>query len=111
MDRIRRQEEDKIYANSTHLFRSSFLDRDMCFSRAAHMKNNSYKNKKIGFTLRPTFGRSIQSVLAPSSMIVSRELTEQMGGRGGSIGRASASRSNRLHDQRFESRAEHKQIL
>ena len=30
------------------------------------------------------------------------------GGRGGSIGRASASRCNALHDQRFESRPGHK---
>ena len=30
------------------------------------------------------------------------------GGRGGSIGRASASRSNGFHDDRFESRPEHK---
>ena len=34
-----------------------------------------------------------------------------IGGRGGSIGRASASRSNGLHDQRFESRPEHKTNL
>ena len=33
------------------------------------------------------------------------------GGRGGSIGRASASRSNGFHDQRFESRPEHKKKL
>ena len=33
------------------------------------------------------------------------------GGRGGSIGRASASRSNGFHDQRFESRPEHKKNL
>ena len=32
-------------------------------------------------------------------------------GRGGSIGRASASRSNGFHDQRFESRPEHKKNL
>ena len=33
------------------------------------------------------------------------------GGRGGSIGRVSASRSNGLYDQRFESRPEHKKNL
>ena len=33
------------------------------------------------------------------------------GGRGGSIGRASASRSNGLRDQRFESRPEHNKHL
>ena len=33
------------------------------------------------------------------------------GGHGGSIGRASASRSNGFHDQRFESRPEHKKNL
>ena len=38
-------------------------------------------------------------------------MTDDPGGRGGSIGRASASRSNGLHDQRFESRPGHKQNL
>ena len=33
---------------------------------------------------------------------------DKSGGRGGSIGRASASRSNGLHDQWFKSRPEHK---
>ena len=33
------------------------------------------------------------------------------GTRGGSTGRASASRSNGFHDQRFESRPEHKKNL
>ena len=34
-----------------------------------------------------------------------------LGGRGGSIGRALASKSNGFHDQRFESRLEHKKKL
>ena len=37
--------------------------------------------------------------------------TYSMGGRGGSIGRESASRSNGLHDQRFKSRPGHKTNL
>ena len=37
--------------------------------------------------------------------------TTDYGGRGGSVGRASASRSNGIHGQRFESRPEHKKNL
>ena len=37
--------------------------------------------------------------------------SSQLGGHGGSIGRASASRANRFHDQMFESRPEHKKNL
>ena len=48
------------------------------------------------------------------SNILSREwpidLGGMSGGRGGSIGRASASISNGFHDQRFESRPEHNNI-
>ena len=38
-------------------------------------------------------------------------VTVKRGGRGGSIARASASRSNGFHDHRFESRPEHKKHL
>ena len=41
----------------------------------------------------------------------SMQVIQYVGGRGGSIGRASASRSNGFRDQRFESCPEHKKNL
>ena len=49
--------------------------------------------------------------LLKKCIIISLFINILTGGRGGSIGRASASRSNGPHDQRLESRPEHKKNL
>ena len=82
------------------------------------LQRSSVENQRLKDFPNSIFMREEASQLNPLTVIVTLNSVFQLycvlyyvWGRGGSIGRASVSRSNGFHDQRFESRLGHKKNL